>query len=151
MLEDWQFRLLKASTWLAALPGTTREGGTGGPGAGAERRRHVRVIGPFDGRRRGAIDTPILIHNLSEGGCFVDSLLQAEAGRRLTLGVSVPGEDWITVKAEVVHGQPGFGFAVRFVEMPDATRARLARVVARRTGSVAPDLAPERMTASNAW
>ena len=92
-----------------------------------------------------------MIQNLSEGGCFVDSLFQAEVGRHLSLGVSVPGEGWITVKAEVVHGRPGFGFAVRFVEMTDATRACLARVVASRTESVAPDVAPEQMTAGNAW
>ena len=151
MPVDWQLRPPKASTWLAALPGMTREGGAGGPGGRAERRRHVRVIGPFDGRRHGAIDTPVLIHNLSEGGCFVDSLLQAEAGRPLSLGVSVPGEGWITVKAEVVHDRPGFGFAVRFVDMPDATRACLARMVARRTESVVPDVAREQLTACNAW
>jgi PilZ domain len=109
------------------------------------------VTGPFDGRRHGAIDTPVVIHNLSESGCFLDSLFHAEAGRQLSLGVSVPDEGWITVKAEVVRGQPGFGFAVRFVEMPDATRACLARVVASRTVSVAPDVAPQPMTASNAW
>jgi len=151
MFEGWQFHLPKESTWLAALPGTTREEGTGGPGGRAERRHHVRVTGPFDGRRHGAIDTPLLIHNLSEGGCFVDSLFQAEAGRQLILGVSVPDEGWITLNAEVVRGQPGFGFAVRFVEMPDATRACLARMVARRTASVAPDVATEQMTACNAW
>ncbi len=147
MVEDWQCRLPEASTRLGALPGTTREGAAGGPGGRAERRHHVRVTGPFDGRRHGAIDTPVVIQNLSEGGCFLDSLFQAEVGRHLSLGVCVPGEGWISVKAEVVHGRPGFGFAVRFVEMPDATRACLARVVASRAASVA----PEQMTAGNAW
>jgi hypothetical protein len=101
-----------------------------------ERRQHIRVDGPFDGCRRGVFDMPILIHDLSESGCFVDSLQGVETGCQLTLGVQPTGEDWITVKGEVVRACAGFGFAVRFVEMPDAVRAGLARVVASRVESV---------------
>jgi CheY-like chemotaxis protein len=97
-----------------------------------DRRQHVRVDGPFDGCRHGVFDMPILIHNLSESGCFVDSLQVVEPGRQLSLGVQPSGEGWITVKAEVVRGWPGFGFAVRFVDMPDVVRAGLARLVASR-------------------
>jgi hypothetical protein len=100
----------------------------------ADRRQHVRICGPFDGLRLGAIETPITIRDLSEGGCFVDSLVEAKAGRRLSIGLLVPGEDWITTTGEVVRGQPEFGFAIRFVGLPDETRARLARVVASRSG-----------------
>jgi hypothetical protein len=97
-----------------------------------ERRQHIRVDGPFDGCRRGVFDMPVIIHNLSESGCFVDSLQGVETGFQLTLGVQPTGEDWITMKSEVVRGSPGFGFAVRFVEIPDAVRAGLARLVASR-------------------
>jgi PilZ domain len=97
-----------------------------------ERRQHIRVDGPFDGCRRGVFDMPVIIHNLSESGCFVDSLHGVETGFQLTLGVQPTGEDWITMKGEVVRGSPGFGFAVRFVETPDAVRAGLARLVASR-------------------
>ena len=75
---------------------------------------------------------PIVIHNLSESGCFVHSLHAVETGFQLTLGVQPTGEDWLTMKSEVVRGSPGFGFAVRFVEIPDAVRAGLARLVASR-------------------
>jgi CheY-like chemotaxis protein len=102
----------------------------------SERRQHVRVAGPFDGCRRGVFDMPVLIHNLSESGCFIDSLHGVETGHQVTLGVQPPGEDWITVKAEVVRGWPGFGFAVRFVDMPHAVRTGLASLVARRAESV---------------
>jgi hypothetical protein len=97
-----------------------------------ERRQHIRVDGPFDGCRRGVFDMPVIIHNLSESGCFVDSLHGVESGFQLTLGVQPTGEDWITMKSEVVRASPGFGFAVRFVEIPDAVRAGLARLVASR-------------------
>jgi hypothetical protein len=101
-----------------------------------ERRQDIRVDGPFDGCRHGVFDMPVLIHNLSESGCFIDSLHVVETGRQLSLGVQPSGEGWITMKAEVVRGWPGFGFAVRFVEMPDAVRDGLARLVASRAESV---------------
>ena len=69
ILEDWQFRLLKASTYLAALLEPARAGER------QNRRRHVRVRGRFEGRQLGAINMPILIHDISETGCFVDSFL----------------------------------------------------------------------------
>jgi hypothetical protein len=107
----------------------------------ADRRRHLRVNGPFDGRRLGLIDTPIVISDLSEGGCFLDSLIAAEPGCRLNLGIAVPGEAWITVSAVVVHGRPGYGFAVQFVDVSEATRAALARLVAS-TASTAKNSGP---------
>jgi hypothetical protein len=101
-----------------------------------ERRRHVRVDGPFDGCRRGPIDMPIMIHNLSQGGCFVDSRLAVDDGRSMTIGLrSVDGE-WFDVAAEVVHNQPGVGFALRFLERSDVIRDRLARIIAQRTAGV---------------
>lgn len=116
----------------------------------SEMREHVRVSGPFDGLRLGAIETPVRILDLSEGGCFVDTLVEAKAGRRLSLGLLVPGEDWITVTGEVVRAQPEFGFAVRFVELPDTTRASLGRVIASRKGSAVTDEVPERLMMQSA-
>jgi hypothetical protein len=99
-------------------------------------RRHVRVAGPFDGFRRGAIDTPVLIQDLSEGGCFVNCVHSSMHDGEVTLGILLPNERWITVKAEIVRSMPGFGFGVRFVEIPDAARAELALVIAERGQAV---------------
>jgi hypothetical protein len=129
MLEDWQFRLLKATTCLAALLEPTPASEP------KDRRRHTRVRGRFEGRQLGAINMRILIHDISETGCFVDSYHEERSGRRLTLEVHLPDDGWITVQAEVVCSRPG-GFAVQFIETPEETRARLARFVAARAGSV---------------
>jgi PilZ domain-containing protein len=102
-------------------------------------RRHVRVAGPFDGFRRGAIDTPVLIQDLSEGGCFVNCVHSSKHDGEVTLGIQLPNERWITVKAEIVRSMPGFGFGVRFVEIPEAARAELARVIAERGQVVQPE------------
>jgi hypothetical protein len=98
----------------------------------AERRQHLRVKGPFDGCRRGVIDLPVRILDISEGGAFVGALVDANPGEQLTLGVRWPDQDWITLAAEVVHNQTGIGFAVRFVGNPEETRNNLARLLASR-------------------
>ena len=98
-----------------------------------ERRRHLRVDGPFRGFRHDDLATQVMIRNLSEGGCFVDSLVEERAGRRFSLDISTLRDDRITVTGRVVHNSPGFGFALCFVDVPAAARASLARLVAART------------------
>ena len=85
------------------------------------------MSGPFDGRRVGAIDTPVRIYDLSEGGCFITSFHETEKGRTFTLKIDLPYEGTITVKAETLYGKPGFGFAVRFTDVTEDARVRLAR------------------------
>jgi hypothetical protein len=90
-----------------------------------ENRKAHRVTGPFDGCRVGLIETPLLIYDLSEGGCFVNSLYDTPVGQRITLRLTLPYEGTVTVQAETVYGRPGFGFAVRFVDVSDETYACL--------------------------
>jgi CheY-like chemotaxis protein len=104
--------------------------------ASADRRRHVRVDGPFDGYRRGRLDMPILIHNLSQGGCFVDSRLDVDPGHSLVLGLRTVDGALIDVAGEVVHKQSGIGFAVRFSDVSDTVRDELARIIAERSAGV---------------
>jgi PilZ domain-containing protein len=99
--------------------------------AGACRRQHKRVDGPFDGFRIGALETPIQLYDLSRGGCFINSMHQQQPGVVLLLKIELPYEGWISVKAESLPGRGEFGFAVRFVEMNDDAAARLERAVAK--------------------
>ena len=39
---------------------------------GSDRRRHIRIVGPFDAYRVGLIDSAVTLYDLSEGGCFVN-------------------------------------------------------------------------------
>ena len=120
--------------------------GTSAPGVAPEppvsgqapddRRRHVRVEGPFHGCRRGLIDMPVMLHNLSQGGCFIDSRLPVDPGRALTIGLRSLDGKWIDVSGEVVHNQPGLGFAVRFVELSETVSDVLARIVAQGAAGV---------------
>jgi hypothetical protein len=92
---------------------------------GANRRQHVRVPGPFDGCRIGVLAIPVLIYDLSPGGCFVNSLNEQKPGIRVVLEIELPGEGRIKVTGETVYAKPDFGYAVRFVEMPPDLAARI--------------------------
>lgn len=99
---------------------------------GRERRKHVRVTGPFDGFRVGAFDMPVQIYNLSEGGCFViASHDPPEIGRRFMLRIDLPDEGSITVHGETLHAQIDFGYSVQFMDLSDDMRQQLQRLVHR--------------------
>jgi len=97
--------------------------------ADACRRRHPRVAGPFDGRRLGALETPVQLFDLSRGGCFINALHEQKLGIILVLKIDLPYEGFITVKAETVYRRDEFGYAVRFVEMSEAASVSLDRAL----------------------
>lgn len=98
------------------------------------RRRHDRVPGPFNGRRQGVLPVPLHIHDLSIGGCLVQSYHQNPIGRRMTIDIELPYEGWVTFQAEVRYSRDDYGFAVEFVEMTELARARLELVIQRLLG-----------------
>jgi hypothetical protein len=99
------------------------------------RRKSPRVPGPFLGRRRGALTTEIRIHDLSSGGCLIESFHQVSQGRRLQLEIDLPEHGTVTVEAEALYDRADYGFAVKFVDLPDDTRATLERAIARLTAT----------------
>jgi hypothetical protein len=99
------------------------------PPASRDRREHRRFAGPFDGRRVGALETPIRIYDLSRGGCFITSMHEQQPGIRLTLKIDLPTEGWVTVVAETLARQNEFGFAVQFVQIDTDAAERLERAL----------------------
>ncbi len=76
----------------------------------------------------------VRIHDLSAGGCLVDSFHEVLPGRRLTLDIDLPHEGWITLQAETLYTRSDYGFAVRFVDVPGDTQVRLDRAVQQLAG-----------------
>jgi hypothetical protein len=93
----------------------------------ANRREYLRVVGPFDGRRVGALEIPVRIYDLSEGGCFIHAMHEQQPGIRFPLEIDLPYDGWVRVKAETIYRKPEFGYAVRFTEITDEAGARLRR------------------------
>jgi hypothetical protein len=96
---------------------------------GKKTKRAPRINGPFQGRWRGELDFDLTIHDLSITGCLIESFHEMEAGRRMTIEIDLPNEGTVKVSAESVYSRPDYGFAVKFVDVPPATRVQLARAV----------------------
>jgi hypothetical protein len=100
------------------------------PGAGKpSAKRPPRVNGPFEARRLGALELPLRIHDLSIGGCLIESYHEATVGRRIEIEMDLPGEGWVKVQAETLYLRENFGFAVKFVDVDEQTRVKLTRAV----------------------
>ena len=92
-------------------------------------RRSPRVAGPFEARRLGVLDLPLRLHDLSLGGCLIESYHEVPIGQRIQLEIELPGEGWVTMEAETLYQRENYGFAAKFVDMDEQTRVKLARVV----------------------
>jgi hypothetical protein len=90
------------------------------------RRRDVRVLGPFDGTRPGLFDLPLQIYDLSIGGCFINSVHDApRQGQVFPIHIELPNGETVVAKGETAYVRPGFGYGVKFCQISDDHRARL--------------------------
>ncbi|MCC7034119.1 MAG: PilZ domain-containing protein [Acidobacteria bacterium] len=104
-----------------------------------DRRESERVPGPFDAWRVGSLETPVRIYDLSLGGCFVHAMHEQERGVIVRLKLDLPGAGRVELKAETLYRRPGFGFAVRFIDVPVEMAERLERgleAIQRKASSV---------------
>lgn len=72
------------------------------------------------------VTIPVLIHNLSVGGCFVEALHDQLPGRRLTLQIEVPFAGRLQLEAETIYSKPDFGYGAQFVDVSSETHERLS-------------------------
>jgi hypothetical protein len=96
---------------------------------GINRRVFPRAAGPFDGRRIGALETPIKIFDLSVGGCFVNSMHEQQPGVTMVLKIDLPDQPSIIVTAQSLYSRAEFGFAVVFINANSSTQAKLEQAV----------------------
>ena len=99
--------------------------------SGKSRRTTRRVPGPFEGRRLGALSVDVHIHDLSGGGCLIQSFHDVPVGRRMKLEIDLPDEGRVQIEAESVNTRADYGFAVKFLDVPDDVRRKLDRVIDR--------------------
>jgi hypothetical protein len=96
---------------------------------GIENRLDPRVPGPFEGHRVDLLTTPLRIHDLSRSGCLIQWYHEQTPGRRFTLEVDLPEVGWLRLEAEPIYNRSDYGFAVKFVEVPPDTLAKLDRAI----------------------
>jgi hypothetical protein len=65
------------------------------------------------------------ITNLSEGGCYLDSVGEVRRGEIVGFRVLLPDDDWLYLEGEVRHHTAGEGFGVQFVELNEEQTEKL--------------------------
>ena len=65
------------------------------------------------------------ITDLSEGGCYLDTVGQVMTGEIVAFRVLLPDGDWLYLEGEVRHHRHGLGFGVQFVDLNDEQHEKL--------------------------
>ena len=69
------------------------------------------------------------VTDLSEGGCYIDSLNQPNVGEFLNLKLQQPNGDWLELTGEVAHQTPPLGFGLRFVDLSEEQLKKLNSLI----------------------
>jgi hypothetical protein len=103
-----------------------------------ERRKHQRVMRPFDGTFSGASGgaTRCRITDISLGGCFIQSLSSPTPGDT-TIASVIIGNHTLSFPGTVIYVDSTIGFAVQFKQIPEEELDELARLLAALDGSKA--------------
>ena len=59
------------------------------------------------------------VTDLSEGGCYVDTMGEAQVGEVISFKLQLPAGEWLELSGEVAHQTPPLGFGLRFVDLSD--------------------------------
>ena len=70
------------------------------------------------------------VTDLSEGGCYIDSLNQPNVGDVLNLKLQLSNGDTLELTGEVAHQTPPLGFGLRFVELSEEQLKNLRLLIA---------------------
>ena len=65
------------------------------------------------------------VTDLSEGGCYLDTVGEVMTGAIVAFRVLLSDGDWLYLEGEVRHHRPGLGFGVRFVDLNDEQHEKL--------------------------
>src|SRR6185503_14158726 len=69
------------------------------------------------------------ITDLSEGGCYLDTVGEVMVGEIIAFRVLFPDGDWLYLEGEVRHHRHGMGFGVQFVDLNEEQRENLLRLL----------------------
>jgi Tfp pilus assembly protein PilZ len=67
--------------------------------------------------------------DLSNGGCFVETIAKAEVGDRVNFKLRLPSGEWLDLQGEVTYEYPNVGFGVHFTNLSDDHQKRLEWLV----------------------
>lgn len=76
------------------------------------------------------------VTDLSEGGCYLDTVGEVLAGEIVAFRVLMPDDDWLYLEGEVRHHRHNLGFGVQFVDLNEEQTEKLMQLIelARQAG-----------------
>ena len=93
-----------------------------------EERFEVCLDAVWDGKSGNYIAR---VTDLSEGGCYVDTLGDAHVGEILSFKLQLPTGEWLELTGEVAHETPPLGFGLRFVYLGDEQLEKLRTLISQ--------------------
>jgi hypothetical protein len=94
-----------------------------------EKRKHNRLPLPIAVLWEGAMGRrEARTADISEAGCFVDTIGQAGVGEILRFTLGLPTGE-LRIQGEVVYEIPSLGFGVRFTDISDDDQKRLEELI----------------------
>src|SRR5215203_4879073 len=69
------------------------------------------------------------VTDLSEGGCYLDTVGEVLAGEIVAFRVLLPDDDCLYLEGEVKHHRPNIGFGVQFVDLNNEQTEKLLRLL----------------------
>ena len=106
-----------------------------------DRRAKQRLSVRLDAMWDGPTEThSARVTNLSEGGCYLDSVGEVRRGEIVGFRVLLPDDDWLYLEGEVRHHSRE-GFGVQFTELNDEQTEKLLWLL-RLAEAAGPDSAP---------
>ena len=85
------------------------------------------------------------VTDLSEGGCYLDTVGEVLSGEIVAFRVLLPDGDWLYLEGEVRHHHHGLGFGVRFVDLNEEQTDKLHFLLklAKEAGPEAPAISAD--------
>ena len=69
------------------------------------------------------------ISDVSEGGCFVDTIVSVRPGEEISLSGTMSSGEPLSVKGKVAYVMEGFGFGVEFIELSEESQQAIAKML----------------------
>ena len=91
-----------------------------------ENRTEARFDMCLTARWQGSVaNHDIRISDLSQGGCYGDTIVEVSLGETLFLRIQMPHGEWFELQGVVAHHTPGMGFGVRFVNLDEKQQQQI--------------------------
>jgi PilZ domain-containing protein len=98
-----------------------------------EKRAKTRFEVSLSARWEGsATNYDVRISDLSEGGCYVDTISEVSVGEILLIKILMPCNEWLDLQGVVAH-YSRLGFGVRFLNLDEEQRRSIQSLTVEAT------------------